>query len=271
MAGEWIKMRTNLWDDPRVSRLVDLTDTAEATVIGGLYWVWATADEHSLDGAMPGLTLRAVDRKTGVSGLADALVDVGWLEDHPEGVRLVRFDEHNGASAKTRAQTAKRVANHRSNADVTQAPLQEQHDGVTDALAREEKRREEKKVKTEEVPSSLSEADIAFEFPLNDGSVYQLSLTQVAEFQELYPAANVDGELRACLGWNRANPKKRKTRSGILKHINTWLADKQNSPAQRAPSRGAAPATTYQPRNARSAAAAAIFDFSNGQGEIVDV
>ncbi|SOY65622.1 hypothetical protein CBM2586_B10217 [Cupriavidus phytorum] len=145
MAGDWIKMRTNLWNDPRVSRLVDLTDTTEATVIGGLYWVWATADEHSLDGAMPGLTLRAVDRKTGVSGLADALVDVGWLEDHPEGVRLVRFDEHNGASAKTRAQTAKRVANHRSNCHVTDQALQDEHGSVTDALAREEKRREEKK------------------------------------------------------------------------------------------------------------------------------
>jgi len=47
VAGEWIKMRTNLWDDPRIARLCDLTDQSEATVIGGLYWLWAMADEHT--------------------------------------------------------------------------------------------------------------------------------------------------------------------------------------------------------------------------------
>ena len=34
MAGDWIKMRTNLWDDPRVSRICDITGLAEAQVIG---------------------------------------------------------------------------------------------------------------------------------------------------------------------------------------------------------------------------------------------
>jgi len=69
-------------------------------------------------------------------------------------VCIVGFDEHNGASAKKRASTAKRVASHRSNADetpsaedgnaqVTQAALQGEHESVTPALAREDKRREE--------------------------------------------------------------------------------------------------------------------------------
>lgn len=47
MAGDWIKMRSNLWDDPRVARICDLTDVGEAAVVGGLYWLWATADQHS--------------------------------------------------------------------------------------------------------------------------------------------------------------------------------------------------------------------------------
>jgi len=143
MAGDWIKMRVNLWDDPRVSRLCDITDTSEAAIVGGLYWLWATADQHSQDGLMPGLTLRAIDRKTGVTGLGAGLVQIGWLADEPEGVRLVRFDDHNGASAKNRAQTAKRVANHKANAKVTQEPLAGSSDTVTGALPREEKRREE--------------------------------------------------------------------------------------------------------------------------------
>lgn len=156
MAGDWIKMRTNLWDDPRLSRLCDLTGQGEAAVVGGLYWLWAMADTHTEDGILPGLTTKAIDRKTGVSGFGDALCAIGWLADHPDGVRIVGFDEHNGASAKKRATTAKRVASHRGNADVkpeqasgnaavTQPALQDEHASVTTALAREdiEKRREE--------------------------------------------------------------------------------------------------------------------------------
>jgi len=136
MAGEWIKMRTNLWDDPRVSSLCDLTDQPEAMVVGGLYWLWAMADEHSEDGFLPGMTLRAIDRKTGVAGLGDALVQIGWVSASEDGVRVINFDEHNGASAKRRCMEAKRKASGRkesaSDADTNGTP----------SVAREEKSKE---------------------------------------------------------------------------------------------------------------------------------
>lgn len=146
MAGDWIKMRGNLWDDPRVGALADAADTSEAAIVGGLYWLWATADQHTEDGILPGLSLRRIDSKTGIPGLGAALVGIGWISEVPGGIRIERFEEHNGASAKKRAVTAKRVANHRSsNDDVTPPALQDDDDGVSDALAREEKSREEKK------------------------------------------------------------------------------------------------------------------------------
>ncbi|WP_143016618.1 hypothetical protein [Paraburkholderia phenazinium] len=139
-------MRTNLWNDPRVSHLCDLTGCEEAAVIGGLYWLWATADDHSADGILPGLTAAAITRKTGVSSLGSALVEIGWIEEIEGGVRIFKFDDHNGASAKSRAQTAKRVGKHRGSAAVTQEPLQKQDEAVTSALAKEEKRREEQTI-----------------------------------------------------------------------------------------------------------------------------
>ncbi|WUR15687.1 hypothetical protein E7V67_011465 [[Empedobacter] haloabium] len=148
-------MRSNLWDDPRVARLVEETDQSEAAVIGGLYWLWATADQHSSDGLLHGMTTRTIDRKTGVSGLGKALIVIGWLSENDEGVTVSRFDEHNGASAKSRAQTAKRVANHKGNAKVTQAALPESGQSVSGALPRE---REEKE-KEEEPSSAASGAD----------------------------------------------------------------------------------------------------------------
>jgi hypothetical protein len=155
MAGDWIKMRGNLWDDPRVARLCDLTDQTEAVIIGGLYWLWSTADQHTETGILPGLTLRQIDRKTNIKGFGEAICAIGWLTDHPDGVSIVRFEEHNGASAKRRALTAKRVANHRkgndeetpedakSNDDVTQPELLNEQDSVNSALARERERERE--------------------------------------------------------------------------------------------------------------------------------
>jgi hypothetical protein len=114
VAGDWIKMRGNLWDDPRVAKLCDLCDCGEAQVVGGLYWLWATADQHTEDGHMPGLTLRQIDRKTGIKGFGAALCSVGWLADDPHGVVIVKFEEHNGTSAKRRCTDAQRKASVRS-------------------------------------------------------------------------------------------------------------------------------------------------------------
>ena len=52
----WIKMRTDLWDDPRVAALCDKLRVQEAPVIGGLYWLWKTADQHSVDGLLVEMT-----------------------------------------------------------------------------------------------------------------------------------------------------------------------------------------------------------------------
>jgi hypothetical protein len=146
MAGDWIKMRNNLWDDPRVSNLCDLTGLPEAMVVGGLYWLWASADEHSEDGHMPGLSVGGIDRKTGCKGLGAGLLSIGWIEETPDGLTLLRFDEHNGKSAKRRCLDAQRKANDR-NPSASDADNERNDDGqISDNCgAREEKRREEEK------------------------------------------------------------------------------------------------------------------------------
>lgn len=118
MAGDWIKMRGNLWDDPRIGSICDATGVTEAAVIGALYWLWSAADQHTEDGIMPGLSIRQIDRKTGLSGFGAALCDIGWLVDHPEGVRIVKFEEHNGTSAKRRCTEAQRKAKVRTSSAV---------------------------------------------------------------------------------------------------------------------------------------------------------
>jgi hypothetical protein len=81
-----------------------------------------------------------------------------------------------------------------------------------------------REVPQEAVPSS----PVVLTLLLNDGSEYGVTEEVVGEFKNLYQGVDVDQELRTMKGWCFSNPKKRKTRTGILRFINSWLADKQN-------------------------------------------
>lgn len=63
---------------------------------------------------------------------------------------------------------------------------------------------------------------------LNDKSEYTVTMESVKEYKELYPSVDVEQALRSMKGWCISNPAKRKTRSGICRFINSWLAREQN-------------------------------------------
>lgn len=113
MAGDWIKMRMGLRTHPKIVRMASALQADRFRVIGGLHAVWCLADEHTEDGSLPGYTLAALDDSIGWHGFALAMKDVAWLIEEPQGLVLPRFDEHNGASAKRRAQDAERKRNDR--------------------------------------------------------------------------------------------------------------------------------------------------------------
>lgn len=75
---------------------------------------------------------------------------------------------------------------------------------------------------------SANAADTAGEnifitLPLNDKSNYSVSKFDVQHYKILYPAVDVEQQLRSMLGWLEANPSRRKTRTGIKGFITKWL------------------------------------------------
>lgn len=108
MAGDWIKMRLTLWGDPRVVKLARVLRCDQARVVGALFRSWSLADAHTSDGQLEGYTPDDLDAATGIKGWAAALRSVGWLEIRRGGLTIPRFNEHNGTSAKRRAQEADR-------------------------------------------------------------------------------------------------------------------------------------------------------------------
>ena len=63
---------------------------------------------------------------------------------------------------------------------------------------------------------------------LNDESEYLVYEDQIEKWVSLYPAVNVEQELRKMAGWCEANPNRRKTKCGILNFINSWLSREQD-------------------------------------------
>jgi hypothetical protein len=140
MAGEWIKMRIDLQSHPKVVRILSATRTDKFRVIGGLHSVWSVFDVHSEDGQLKGYTPEALDHVIGWDGFARAMESVGWLLfDGIETLTLPEFAEHNGQSAKRRAEDQKRKRDGRNSVRNVSANY------VDEKRTREEKRREEKK------------------------------------------------------------------------------------------------------------------------------
>lgn len=153
MAGDWIKFEISTSEKPEVWAMAQALGIDADAVVGKLLRVWAWFDQQTPDGnatsvtsALPtryqgvtsGVTKALLDRRVSVTGFCDAMISVGWMLESEGVVSLPNFDRHNGKTAKTRALTAKRVANHKTKSNATSVTS-----SVTSALPREEKRREE--------------------------------------------------------------------------------------------------------------------------------
>ncbi|WP_195395353.1 hypothetical protein [Holdemania sp. 1001302B_160321_E10] len=98
------------------------------------------------------------------------------------------------------------------------------------ATSKEYKNLRSKEVKKEEVNNSLNTCaeQVVIRLPLTGKNEHPVTQELVDQFAELYPAVDIMQELRNMKGWLINNPERRKTKSGINRFINRWLAKAQN-------------------------------------------
>lgn len=144
MAGDWIKMRVDLADDPAVIGMASYLKMDEYEIIGRLHKLWSWADKHSTDGFVPHITQKWIDKHLEKSGFSSQMASVGWLVFDATGVTFPNFERHNGKSAKSRAENTERVRLSRKKCDkrVTDSARSSQKKS-DENVTREEKRREE--------------------------------------------------------------------------------------------------------------------------------
>ena len=113
---DWIKINTALPKCPKVVRLASLMGVSEREALGLAVEWFCWLDSATADGST-GLRVDEIDRVftchatcvTGVSRFCDALAQIGWIFEDENGIICASdFDQHNGESAKKRAQATKR-------------------------------------------------------------------------------------------------------------------------------------------------------------------
>lgn len=84
-------------------------------------------------------------------------------------------------------------------------------------------------INTDNVIECSQVQNALFELPLNViDTYYPITQEMLDHYKELYPNVNMEQTFRNILGWLEANPKKRKTKQGISRFINTWLSKEQD-------------------------------------------
>ena len=140
----WIKVVTTLPRSAKIRQLARSLGCKRHTALGLAIDWFCWLDAQTTDGNT-GLYPEDVDDELGFRGAASALELIGWTSRDDEGcVVALGFDEHNGATAKDRAQSARRKSLSRSRQEICHTA------SVTcvtpQALPREEKRREDKNI-----------------------------------------------------------------------------------------------------------------------------
>lgn len=194
----WLKFDTSTPEKPEVLAItIELGWDDPDLTVGKLLKVWRWFDEHSTNGNAPSVTLPLLDRIIGVTGITQAMINVGWVESlDGGGLAICNFENHNGATAKDRALAAKRAASHRWKLN---SNVESNVNTVTNALPREEKRREEKNIVSKDTKALTRPDDVSKEVWDDFKKQRKVALTATALKGIVSEAAKAEITLEAAL------------------------------------------------------------------------
>ncbi len=121
MAGDWIAVEHSTLEKEEVFQIAESVGIDPDAVIGKLLKLWVWVDQQHTKCNDVTVTEFLVDHKTGVTGFAKALSEVGkkdgkpgWASLKSGKITLHNLDRLNGQTAKDRMMTAKRVKSWRN-------------------------------------------------------------------------------------------------------------------------------------------------------------
>lgn len=108
MAGDWIKVEKVTPDKPEMRIIARVCGVSRAEAFLAWFRLWCHFDDMIENGFLEGFTIEDADEMGRLPKLGEALRQTGWVifEDH--GCTVNKWQKHNGASAKIRAEDARR-------------------------------------------------------------------------------------------------------------------------------------------------------------------
>jgi|GEM_PF-4337767 len=108
MAGDWIKIKTNLRTDMKFMQLGVSLNLAEEETFFALYRTACWFSTHGKYGVFYNLDHLVIDDYVGIPGMSQGLLDAGWLEVKGDALMLKGFVDltsiRKSLGAKVRAQ-----------------------------------------------------------------------------------------------------------------------------------------------------------------------
>lgn len=239
MSEHWFKLYDGIVDDAKVQRLRPRLFK---------FWINLLCLTSRFGGKLPSIEQMSLSLRCSHGSLLRHLRDlkkVGLLDGEPENGAIPHNWQGRQRVQSSSAERVKRFRERHATQDVTHdvthvTPVDSRDKNVEGRVQKEEQK-EERKEETSLLRSSCPEPsqahgqqvleidDELIMLPTNmPGQEVAVTAFQASEYRKLYPAVDLEQELRAMRGWLLSNPKLRKTKSGMMRFINNWLSKAQN-------------------------------------------
>ena len=243
---EWFRWYHGAISDPKWPLIARKSGQNIGTVVS----IWAALLEYASQsenrGSAAGFDCETIDALYGypdgtTETVCNAMKRHGLLNETNVIVswskRQVKREREDNSSDRVRRYRESKKSNDSSskedsNASVTPAQRQE--------TPRTEQNRTDKK---EELSEKLSVSHDSLSLPCEDGSEFVYPDKYLAEARKAYPLVDIPSQVSKARAWLEANAGRKKTRRGMTKFLNGWLARAQGD-AEKRTAKDAPPQTT---------------------------
>lgn len=201
--------------------------------------LWFYTAQNRPDGVLTGMDDEDIEiaaKWEGEQGaLFKSLIDIGWLVVQDGLSHIHDWEEHQPwvCEAPARKDKARRAAAARHAKDASSMLVADNKQTTSKQQASSEPapflsfpNQTNNTTCADLASQALSQVVVTI--PLNTGDEYPIHENQREEWEKLFPAVDVPQELRSMRAWCLANPRNRKTRTGVLKFATSWLTRAQN-------------------------------------------
>lgn len=195
--------------------------------------------EHDSEIIADNLRIKGTAEKSGVQVVEEIMhyiVQLKLFENHDGRITCFKMIKRLDSSMTGNPAFRKLIADAKNSHDLmgeSHDSVMMRHDSVMLEENRIEKNRKEENINTcSELPKKNGsiEADkpVYCTIITNTKEEYPITEEMVALWETTFPAVNVRQQLLSMKSWSVSNPKKRKTKGGMLAFVNNWLSREQN-------------------------------------------